>query len=60
MVGDPTVAVLDTLNDIFSSSSIDTKMEELGVCIALLNVSNAGTLLFPCPLHHDEGNHFPL
>jgi hypothetical protein len=36
MVGDPTVAVLDMLNDIFSSSSIDMKMEELGVCISLM------------------------
>jgi hypothetical protein len=49
MIGDPTVAVLDTLNEVFPSSSIDTKVEELGVCITLLNVSNAGTLLlFAC------------
>jgi hypothetical protein len=48
VIGDPPIAVLDTLNEVFSSSSIDPKVEELGVCIALLNVSNAGTLLFSC------------
>jgi hypothetical protein len=48
------------LNKVFPSSSIDPKVEELGVCIALLNVSNTGTLLFSCPLNHGEGNHFPL
>jgi hypothetical protein len=28
-------------------------MEKLGICISLLDVGNAGALLFPCPL--DDG-----
>lgn len=60
MFGDPSVVVLETMNEVLSSSMVDSKMEEASVSISVLEVGDSRTLPFPCTLKHGQTNHFPL
>jgi hypothetical protein len=55
MLRNPTVVVMEPKNVVLSSPRIDPHMKILSVSITFLDVGNAGTLSFPRPFYHREG-----
>ena len=51
MLSDPTVVVLEAMNEIFSPSLVDMQMEVTSVGISFLEVSDSRILTLPSLLH---------
>ena len=57
IVSNPTACELDAVDVILSSSGIDAAVEELCVCITLLEVSDSGALALSGPLQNCQTDH---
>lgn len=57
VISDTTMTVAYPVDADLSPPNVYSHVEELGVCISLLEVCNASTLPFACPLQHRQANH---
>lgn len=60
MARDPTIIVLKTVDEVLSSSVVDSKVKETSICIPFFERLNSRALSFPCPLKNRQGHNLSL
>ena len=60
MLGDPSMLVLDSVDVIFTPSSINTAVEEFSIRIPLPKVGDSGPLLLARSFNNGQCNDSPL